>query len=75
MICDFEIAYFPLIQYITPTTDLGFLVYYCIPSKFAKIANFPTNVGFYINPRWSRRLKLEGTFIVQIKFAYLAKKD
>lgn len=74
MICDFEIAPFPLTKYVTPTTDWGFLMYYRIPSTYAKIDNFPTNVGFSINPRWSWQLKLEGTYIVEIRFTDATKK-
>lgn len=74
MICDFEIAPFPLTKYVTPTTDWGFLMYYRIPSTFVKVDNFPTNVGFSVNPRWSWQLKLEGTYVVEIKFTDVTKK-
>lgn len=75
MICDFEIAPFPLTKYVTPTTDWGFLMYYRIPSTYAKIDNFPTNVGFSVNPRWSWQLKLEGTYVIQIQFPDVTKKN
>ncbi len=74
MICDFEIAPFPLTKYVTPTTDWGFLMYYRIPSTFARVDNFPTNVGFSVNPRWSWQLKLEGTYVVEIRFTDVTKK-
>jgi hypothetical protein len=75
MICDFEVAPFPLTKYITPTTDWGYLMYYRIPSQFIKtIDNFPTSPGFSVNPRWSWRLKLEGTYVIQIKFNDVEKK-
>lgn len=74
MICDFEVAPFPLTKYVTPATDWGFLMYYRIPSKFVSIDNFPTSPGFSVNPRWSWQLKLEGTYVIQIKFSDVTKK-
>ncbi|PWK80165.1 uncharacterized protein DUF5007 [Mucilaginibacter oryzae] len=69
MICDFEVAPFPLAAYKTPTTNWGFLMYYRIPSRFVEIDGFPASSGtFSVNPRWSWQVKLEGTYIVQIKF-------
>lgn len=69
MICDFEVAPFPLAKYVTPTTDWGFLMYYRIPSKFVKpIAGLPTTATFSVNPRWSWQVKLEGTYVVLVKF-------
>ncbi|WP_316847782.1 DUF5007 domain-containing protein [Pedobacter psychrodurus] len=75
MICDFEVAPFPLTKYVTPTTDWGFLMYYRIPSTFIKtIDGFPASPGFSVNPRWSWQLKLEGTYIIQVKFPDVVKK-
>lgn len=75
MICDFEVAPFPLAKYVTPTTDWGFLMYYRIPSKFVNIDNFPASLGtFSVNPRWSWQLKLEGTYVIQVKFNDVTKK-
>lgn len=74
MICDFEVAPFPLTKYITPTTDWGFLMYYRIPSQYVTIDNFPSSPGFSVNPRWSWQLKLEGTYVIQIKFPDVTKK-
>ncbi|MBE9583583.1 DUF5007 domain-containing protein [Mucilaginibacter sp. JRF] len=75
MICDFEIAPFPLTKYITPTTDWGFLMYYRIPSQFVTIDGFPSTLGaFSVNPRWSWQLKLEGTYVIQVKFSDVTKK-
>lgn len=75
MICDFEVAPFPLTNYITPTTDWGFLMYYRIPSNFVTIDGFPASQGtFSVNPRWSWQLKLEGTYVIQIKFPDVTKK-
>jgi len=75
MICDFEVAPFPLTKYVTPTTDWGFLMYYRIPSTFIKsIDGFPASPGFSVNPRWSWQLKLEGTYVIQVKFPDVTKK-
>ncbi|WP_167335345.1 DUF5007 domain-containing protein [Pedobacter kyungheensis] len=75
MICDFEVAPFPLTKYVTPTTDWGFLMYYRIPSQFVTIDNFPASLGtFSVNPRWSWQLKLEGTYVIQVKFSDVTKK-
>ena len=75
MICDFEVAPFPLTKYVTPTTDWGFLMYYRIPSTFIKsIDGFPASPGFSVNPRWSWQLKLEGTYVIQVKFPDVIKK-
>jgi hypothetical protein len=77
LICDFEIAPFPLVKYVTPTTDWGFLMYYRIPSQFVTIdgAQFAADKGtFSVNPRWSWQLKLEGTYIIQVKFSDVTHK-
>ncbi|RZK66322.1 MAG: DUF5007 domain-containing protein [Pedobacter sp.] len=71
LICDFEIAPFPLVKYVTPTTDWGFLMYYRIPSQFVSVDGTPFTRDkgtFSVNPRWSWQLKLEGTYVIQIKF-------
>lgn len=77
LICDFEIAPFPLVKYVTPTTDWGFLMYYRIPSEFVTIegSQFAPDKGtFSVNPRWSWQLKLEGTYIIQVKFTDVIHK-
>lgn len=77
LICDFEIAPFPLVKYVTPSTDWGFLMYYRIPSEFATIdgAQFAADKGtFSVNPRWSWQLKLEGTYVIQVKFTDVTHK-
>lgn len=77
MICDFEIAPFPLVKYVDCCTDWGFLMYYRIPSQFAAIdgAQFAADKGtFSVNPRWSWQLKLEGTYVIQVKFPDVTHK-
>jgi len=77
LICDFEIAPFPLVKYVTPSTDWGFLMYYRIPSEFVTIdgPQFAPDKGtFSVNPRWSWQLKLEGTYVIQVKFTDVTHK-
>ena len=66
MICDFEVAPFPLAKYVTPATDWGHLMYYRIPSTYVAIDGRTTGM-YSANPRWDFQLKLEGTYIVEIK--------
>lgn len=66
MICDFEVAPFPLARYIDATTDWNHLMYYRIPSDFANIDGF--SAGLYsVNPRIAFVLKLEGTYIIEVR--------
>jgi hypothetical protein len=77
LICDFEIAPFPLVKYIAAGTDWGFLMYYRIPSQFVRVdgAQFAADKGnFSVNPRWSWQLKLEGTYVIQVKFTDVTHK-
>lgn len=64
LICDFEVAPFPLVKYITPTTDWGYLMYYRIPKAFINIDGMPNQSA---NPSIGFRLKMEGTYEVQVK--------
>ncbi|MHA4896853.1 hypothetical protein ACXZ1K_19035 [Pedobacter sp. PWIIR3] len=77
LICDFEIAPFPLVKYVDCCTDWGFLMYYRIPSQFVTIdgPQFTPDKGtFSVNPRWSWQLKLEGTYVIQVKFTDVTHK-
>lgn len=77
LICDFEIAPFPLVKYVDPSTDWGFLMYYRIPSQFVTVdgtAFTPAKGTFSVNPRWSWQLKLEGTYVIQVKFSDVTHK-
>jgi len=78
LICDFELAPFPLVKYVVPGgTDWGFLMYYRIPSQFVTVegAQFAPSKGtFSVNPRWSWQLKLEGTYVIQVKFTDVIHK-
>jgi hypothetical protein len=67
MIIDFELAPFPLTIYHDGSTNWGHLMYYRIPSKFVKVDNMTPN-AYSVNPRFAFVVKLEGTYIVEIRF-------
>ena len=65
MICDFEVAPFPLSNYVDGTGyNWGFLMYYRIPMRFASLDNYPNH---NINPLMGFRVKMEGTYVVEVK--------
>lgn len=65
MICDFEVAPFPLAKLIGKDgTDWGFLNYYRIPMKYAQIDGLSAN---NVNPVFGFQLLMEGTYEVQVK--------
>ena len=66
LICDFEVAPFPLQKFIDPVTgqDWGFLMYYRIPMRFASLDGNPNH---NINPLMGFRIKMEGTYVVEVK--------
>lgn len=71
LICDFEVAPFPLTNYITGTTDWGYLIYYRIPAAYATIDNLPNSS---VNPSFSFRILLEGTYEVTVKLSDVTHK-
>lgn len=73
MICDFEVAPFPLARYVTPATDWGFLMYYRIPSQFVNIDGMAPGL-YSANPRFEFQLKLEGTYVIEVKLTDVTKK-
>jgi hypothetical protein len=72
MICDFEVAPFPLARYIDATTDWGHLIYYRIPSQFATVDGFTPGL-YSVNPRFAFTLKMEGTYIIELRFTDVSK--
>lgn len=69
MICNFEVAPFPLAGYVgADGTDWGFLQYYRIPSKYIAIDGMPSQNGFSANPVFAFQLKMEGTYEVVVQF-------
>ncbi len=66
MICDFEVAPFPMARYVTPATDWGFLMYYRIPAEFVQVDNKSAKTES-ANPRFEFRIMMEGTYIVEVQ--------
>lgn len=64
MICDFEVAPFPMQPYVTPSTDWGYLIYYRIPAAYVSIDGLPNHAA---NPVVGFQLKIEGTYVVQVQ--------
>lgn len=68
MICNYELAPFPLQPYVDNTGySWGYLQYYRIPSSFVSIDGMPSANGYSANPVFSFSLSLEGTYIVEVK--------
>jgi len=65
MICDFEVTPFPY-----SPSSFGYLMYYRIPSKFARLdaGLTPTPNRIYsVNPRFAFHIILDGTYLVTVK--------
>jgi len=64
LVCDFEVAPFPLARYIAGGTDWGHLIYYRVPNS--NIIFDGSGVGLLsANLRFAFSIKMEGTFIVE----------
>ncbi|WP_400261208.1 hypothetical protein ACFX5U_14805 [Sphingobacterium sp. SG20118] len=64
MICDFEVAPFPLAKLIGKDgTDWGYLNYYRIPMQFAQVDGLPNS---NVNPVFGFRILMEGTYEVEV---------
>jgi len=74
MICDFEVAPFPLANYKDASTDWGHLIYYRIPSKYVTIDGFKDG-QFSANPRFAFSIKMEGTYIVEFRLIDALRKE
>lgn len=70
LVCDFEVAPFPLVKYITPATDWGYLIYYRIPKAFINIDGMPNQNA---NPAFGFRVKMEGTYEIEVKLTDATK--
>lgn len=64
LICDFEVAPFPLAGLHDGVTDWGYLIYYRIPMQYALIDGLPNN---NVNPVFGFRILMEGTYEVEVK--------
>lgn len=68
MICNYELAPFPLTAYVDNTGySWGYLQYYRIPSNYVAIDGMPSSNGYSANPVFSFSLSLEGTYVVEVK--------
>lgn len=72
VICDFEVAPFPLQKYIAGGTDWGYLVYYRIPRQFINIDGLPNHNA---NPVVAFQIKMEGTYVVEVKLTDATRID
>lgn len=64
LVCDFEVAPFPLAKYIANGTDWGHLIYYRIPEKNIIFDGSALGV-LNANLRFAFTIKMEGTFIIE----------
>ena len=67
MICNFEIAPFPLSRYSNNGTQWNYLMYYRIPSSFLKVDNSLTSKIGSVNPLFAFRLMKAGVYVVEIR--------
>ncbi|WP_126245675.1 DUF5007 domain-containing protein [Chitinophaga rhizosphaerae] len=73
MVCNYEVTPFPLKQY----PGYGYLMYYRIPSQFVTLdpGVAPTDEQIYnVNPRWTFRILVKGTFEVTFKLPKCSRK-
>lgn len=74
MICDFEVAPFPLAKYINGGTDWNHLIYYRIPEK--NVVFDGMTAGQYSgNLRFAFVIKLEGTYVVEFRLPDAVRKQ
>lgn len=66
LVCDFEVAPFPLAKYINGGTDWNHLIYYRIPETKIKMDGL-TAGQYSANLRFAFVIKLEGTYIVEFR--------
>ncbi len=75
MVCDFEVAPFPLAPYKDANgTNWNHLIYYRIPSNHITIDGLADG-KYSANPRFAFTIKLEGTFIVQLQLTDAVRKE
>lgn len=74
MVCDFEVAPFPLAPYKDATGyNWNHFIYYRIPSNHVTIDGF-LDGKYSANPRFAFVIKMEGTFIVQLQLTDCVRK-
>lgn len=67
MICNFEIAPFPLSKYSNGGTNWNYLMYYRVPSSFVKVDPALTSKIGSANPLFAFRLMKAGVYVVEIR--------
>lgn len=67
MICNFEIAPFPLSKYSHGGTNWNYLMYYRVPSAFVSIDKTLTSKIGSVNPLFAFRLMKAGVYVVEIR--------
>ncbi|WP_142682981.1 DUF5007 domain-containing protein [Chitinophaga polysaccharea] len=73
MICNFEIAPFPLSRYSSGGTNWNYLMYYRIPSAYVSVdKNISAKVGS-VNPLFAFRLMKAGTYVVELRMPKTVK--
>ena len=73
LICDFEVAPFPMSAYVDETGaewGLG-ITYYRIPKEFAIIDNLPDQA---VNPVFQYQLKMEGTYVLEVQLTDVVRR-
>ncbi|MBO9732019.1 MAG: DUF5007 domain-containing protein [Chitinophaga sp.] len=73
MICNFEIAPFPLSRYYANGTQWNYLMYYRLPSTFLSVDKSLTPKIGSVNPIISFRLMKAGTYLVEIRMQKTTK--
>lgn len=73
MICDFEVAPFPLARYVDASTDWGHLIYYRIPETHIVFDNMAAG-QYNANPRFAFDINMEGTYIVEFRLPDATRK-
>lgn len=73
MICNFEIAPFPLSRYSNGGTNWNYLMYYRVPSTFLSIdKNLSGKIGS-VNPLFAFRLMKAGVYVVELRLPKTVK--
>lgn len=73
MICNFEIAPFPLSRYSSGGTNWNYLMYYRVPSTFLSIdKNLSSKIGS-VNPLFAFRLMKAGVYVVELRLPKTTK--
>lgn len=69
LLCDYEVAPFPLTKFNDGKTNWEYNIYYRIPMRFAAMDGHPNH---NINPVFGFRVLMEGTFEVEVKLTNVA---